>query len=73
MLPESAREELRKAAMTSTDVDPLARVKAIEKVMKKLRIRHPECFKVEEDETEETMMVQNTHAETRQTAPKDTQ
>lgn len=50
MLPESAREELRRAAQTPIDLDPIARAKAISKVTDRLRYLHPECFKEVADE-----------------------
>lgn len=50
MLPESAREELRRASRVPTDGDPLARNKAIAKVIDRLRIRYPQHFKEEADE-----------------------
>lgn len=50
MLPESAREELRQAANTPTDKDPNARAKAIDRVLERLRLLHPEYFKEEDDD-----------------------
>lgn len=50
MLPEQAREELRKAAQTPTDVDPFARKRAIDKAISRLRKAYPEHFKEKNDE-----------------------
>ena len=46
-LPESARQELRKAAQTSTDRDKNARAKAIDETIDRLRLVYPAYFKEE--------------------------
>jgi hypothetical protein len=50
MLPESAQEELRKAAQTQTDKDPAAREKAIDMAIDRLRLVYPHHFKGESDD-----------------------
>ena len=45
LLPEHAREELRKAAQTPTDKDAAAREKAIDMTIDRLRLIYPQCFK----------------------------
>lgn len=48
LLPEKYRSELIRAAQTPTDKDPNARAKAIDRVLERVRLMHPELFKDEE-------------------------
>ena len=49
ILPPEISEALKRAAMTeNTASDPMARSKAIEEVLRRARLAHPECFKAEE-------------------------
>lgn len=52
-LPESAREELRKAAQTPTDKGPQAREIAIDQAIDRLRKLYPSHFKSEDAEDEQ--------------------
>lgn len=46
ILPADVSQALRRAADTPvTAADPLARTKAIEDVLRRARIKHPECFR----------------------------
>jgi len=46
LLPPAAREALKRAAQTPvSEFDPLARVKAIEKCLERLRRQYPEHFR----------------------------
>lgn len=45
MLPAEAMEALRRAAATPIDKDPMARRKAIDRVIDRLRQTYPERFK----------------------------
>lgn len=48
-IPESAREELRKAAQTPADKGPQAREIAIDQAIDRLRKLYPTHFKPEDD------------------------
>lgn len=48
VLPPAAREALKRAAMTSTDHAPLARVRALEETIQRLRSQYPEFFRKED-------------------------
>lgn len=45
ILPSEAQEALRRAAATPIDKDPIARAKAIDRVIDRLRKTYPERFK----------------------------
>lgn len=49
MLPESAREELKRASETPTNRDPAARKKAIDQTIDRLRLLYPSHFKEDDD------------------------
>lgn len=48
VLPPAARAALQRAAKTATDQDPLARVRAIEETIQRLRSQYPEFFRKED-------------------------
>lgn len=49
LLPVGVSEALKRAAQVpKTAGDPLARVRAIEDVLRRARLNHPECFRRDE-------------------------
>jgi hypothetical protein len=52
VLPADAVAQLQRAALTPiTAADPLARVKAIEQTTRRIKVQHPQFFKVEKHES----------------------